>query len=225
MESSFLAKTALFQGIPAEDLSAVLECLKAEERHYKKGEAVYRAGDTVSRIGLVVAGRITIENDDFWGNRSILDSVGPGRVFAEAYACAPGEPLMVSAVAAEPADILFFAVERILAESPWHHVLARNLLFATARKNLNLSRRIFHTSSKTIRGRVLSYLSTEAARRQKREFSIPFSRQQLAGYLGVDRSALSHELGKMQREGLITVQKNRFSFPEREQPEKISKNT
>ena len=43
-------------------------------------------------------------------------------------------------------------------------------------------------------------------------FSIPFDRQQLADYLGVDRSALSNELSKLRREGLLTTRKNRFSL-------------
>ena len=77
-------------------------------------------------------------------------------------------------------------------------------------KNLQLSRRIFYTSSKTIRGRVLSYLSDQAVRQGKSEVEIPFNRQQMADYLSVDRSALSGELSKMQRDGLLTVHKNLF---------------
>ncbi len=43
-------------------------------------------------------------------------------------------------------------------------------------------------------------------------FSIPFDRQQLADYLGVDRSALSNELSKMQKDGLISFKKNEFTL-------------
>ena len=88
--------------------------------------------------------------------------------------------------------------------------LVRNLLSVSAQKNLILSRRMFHISAKTIRGRLQSYLSDQAARRGRQEFDIPFDRQQLADYLGVDRSALSAELGRMQREGLLRVRKNHF---------------
>ena len=44
----------------------------------------------------------------------------------------------------------------------------------------------------------------------KKEFDIPFNRQQLADYLNVDRSAMSNELGKMQRDGLIEVDRKHF---------------
>ena len=88
--------------------------------------------------------------------------------------------------------------------------LARNLLTIARGKNLALARRIFHPSSKSIRGRLLSYLSFQAAQSGSREFDISFNRQQLADYLSVDRSALSNERGKMQREGLLCVQRNHF---------------
>ena len=93
-----------------------------------------------------------------------------------------------------------------------HNRLVQNLLSLTARKNLTLSRRILHTSSKTIRGRLVSYFSDQALLQGSCRFSIPFNRQQLADYLGVDRSALSHELSKMKREGLIAYEKNRFTL-------------
>lgn len=119
---------------------------------------------------------------------------------------------MVSAVAAEKAEILFLRADPLLDEKapPAVQRLVRNLLSVSAQKNLILSRRMFHISAKTIRGRLRSYLSDQAARRGRREFDIPFDRQQLADYLGVDRSALSAELSKMQREGLLSVRKNHF---------------
>lgn len=75
---------------------------------------------------------------------------------------------------------------------------------------MNLSRRIFHTTSKSIRGRLLSYLSYQATRQGSLQFTIPFNRQQLADYLSVDRSAMSNELSKMQKEGMLTVNRNYF---------------
>lgn len=88
----------------------------------------------------------------------------------------------------------------------------QNLLKLTAQKNLGLSRRIFHTSPKTIRGRLLSYLSSQAAVHGSYAFAIPFDRQQLADYLCADRSALSAELGRMRDEGLLSFRKNRFEL-------------
>ena len=189
---------------------------KRIEKTYKKDEIIYYAGDEVTSMGVVLSGSVFIENDDIWGNHSILDRAGRGEIFAETYAAIPGQKLMVNVVAAEEARILFLDVGRILKvcsnSCVFHHTLIENLLKLSAEKNLRLSKRIFHISSKSIRGRLLSYLSYQAMENGKKEFDIPFNRQQLADYLNVDRSAMSNELGKMQRDGLIEVDRKHFQI-------------
>lgn len=218
MDYSFLAKTILFRGTAPDEIKAMLGCLGAEQKQFKKGGIIYHAGDTVQAMGLVLSGSVNIENDDLWGNKSILNHIPAGQIFAETYACIPGEPLMVSVMAAEATEVLFLKSERILKTCPstcGHHTkLIRNLLSVMAQKNLNLSRRITHTSSKTIRGRLVSYLSYEAAKQGSYRILVPFNRQQLAEYLGVDRSAMSNELSKMQKDGLLEVEKNLFYLKE-----------
>ena len=214
MDYLFLSNTMLFHGTTPEEVKAMLGCLQAEQRTYQKGELIYRMGDAVPAMGLVLSGSVSIENDDIWGNKSILDTASAGQVFAETYACVPSEPMMVSVVASEKTEVLFLNIGRILQvctnNCSHHNKIIHNLLSVSARKNLNLSRRIFHTSAKSIRGRLLSYLSYQAMKNGSREFDIPFSRQQLADYLSVDRSALSNELSKMQKDGLLKVSRNHF---------------
>lgn len=220
MEQQFLEKlmrTPLFRGMSAEGTAEVLTALGSQRKHYGKGAMILHAGDQASAIALVLSGSVFIENDDCWGNKSILDRVGAGQVFAEAYACAPEEPLLVSVIAAENTEILFLRTAHLL-QSPARGAmeqLLRNLLMISARKNLHLSRRMFHTAPKSIRERLQSYLSDQATRLGTQEFDIAFNRQQLADYLNVDRSALSNELSKMQKEGLLTVHKNHFSLSTR----------
>lgn len=212
----FLSQTALFQGISLEEIQKMLNCLGAEKKKFGKTDIIYHAGDKIQSMGMVLSGRVHIENDDLWGNKSMLDNIEPGAVFAETYACVPEEPLMVNVVAAEASEILFLNVRQLIQTCSnvctYHSQLIQNLLMISAQKNLNLSRRIFHTSSKSIRGRLLSYLSFQARHQGKSEFIIPFNRQQLADYLSVDRSALSNELSKMQKDGLLKVNKNCFSL-------------
>lgn len=216
MNTAFLTDIVLFRGMAASEAESILRCLDAEKKRFDRGSVIFRAGDTITAMGVVLSGGVSIEYDDVWGNKSILDKVGPGQVFGETYACAPGEPLMISAVAAEAAEILLLNVGRMLTvctnACEFHGKLIRNLLAISAEKNLRLSRRIFHTSSKTIRGRLLSYLSYQAKLNGSRDFEIAFNRQQLADYLSVDRSAMSNELSKMRRDGLIRVERGRFSL-------------
>jgi len=222
MEERRLSDLALFQGAAEEDIPGLLRCLEGERRQYAKGEHILRVGEKVRRMGLVLRGGVYVENDDAWGNRSILSHVGPGQVFAETYACLPDEPSMVNAVAAEDTEVLLLNIRRLFTaeggQCGHSGVLIRNLLTITARKNLLLSRRIFYTSYKSIRGRVLAYLSDQAVLKGSASFRIPFDRQQLADYLGVDRSALSNELSKLRREGILAVRKNEFRLlePQRE---------
>ena len=195
---SILGRSPLFRGIPAGDFGVLLEHLKAETRSYKKGDLICHAGEHTNALGIVLTGSVTIESDDIFGNRSVLDKVGPGQVFAETYACVPNDPMLVNVAAAE--------------NCRHHGKLIENLLLVSAQKNLSLSRRIFHTAPKTIRGRLISYLSFQAIRENSDSFTIPFNRQQLADYLSVDRSALSKEMGKMRDEGILNFSKNHFEL-------------
>lgn len=216
MDYQFLSRTALFQGSEPEQVKEMMKCFYARERHYRKGEIVLYMGDLVKDLGLVLSGGVTIERDDLLGNRSIFGHAGPGQIFAETYACVPGEPLMVNVVADEDTDILFLDIGRVLttcrSTCTHHSMLIRNLLLASARKNLGLSERIMHTSPKSIRGRLISFFSAQAARQGSRSFSIPFNRQQLADYLSVDRSAMSAELGRMRDEGILETERNYFQL-------------
>ncbi|WP_343210456.1 Crp/Fnr family transcriptional regulator [Anaerolentibacter hominis] len=218
MDEKYLADTILFRGTSPQEIHSMLDCLQAKYRQYAKGETILAAGIPVTSMGLVLSGSVRVENNDIWGNTSVLGNAVPGEVFAETYACIPDEPLLVNVVAAEASKIVFLNMERLLTpcsrSCPHHSRLIRNLLTISSQKNLNLSRRIFHTSSKTIRGRLLSYLSFQAAYHGSRTFIIPFNRQQLADYLSVERSALSNELSKMQRDGILTVHRNEFCLNE-----------
>lgn len=216
MNYSFLSNTLLFRGITKDEIESILLCFDAKTKDFRKDNVIYHAGDLIESIGFVLTGSVNIENDDLWGNRSILDHIESGQIFAETYALIPGEPLMINVVAAQTCQILFLNTSKFVQTCsracPFHNKLIRNLLTISARKNLNLSRRIFHTSSKSIRGRLISYLSQQVKQQGSCQFTIPFNRQQLADYLSVDRSAMSNELSKMQREGLLSVKKNAFSL-------------
>ena len=155
-----------------------------------------------------------ISCNDIWGNTSILGSVAPGSVFAEVYACIPGQPMLVTVSAVEDTSVLFMNVGRVLTTCtnacPFHTNLARNLLTVCAHKSLQLSQRILHTSSKSIRGRLMSYFSECAKHAGSNSFLISYNRQQLADYLNVDRSTMCNELSKMQKDGMIEYKKNRI---------------
>ena len=214
MDDGMLLKTMLFRGMDAQGLRAALAALCATEKSFNKGAVILQAGSTTQRLGLVLAGSVLIESSGAWGSRTILSHIGAGQLFAETYALLGDAPLLVDVTANEDCRILFLRTGSIrevaAAEGAWAAAFVANLLAITAHKNLALSGRIFHTTPKTVRGRVMAYLDSVSLQKGSREFDIPFDRQQLADYLNLERTALSKELGKMQADGLITVKKNHF---------------
>lgn len=215
MNLNFISKTALFRGCPDEDILNMEEYLDFRTVRYERGNVVLGEGSIVTDIGLVLSGSVRIEHTDIWGNKSILGIVDAGGVFAEAYACVPNEPMIVDAVANEDCEILFISVPKLFNACPVcgsQDRLIQNLIIISAKKNLELSKRSLHTSPKTIRGRLLSYFSQQISAQGSSKIVIPFDRQQLADYLNLDRSALSKELGKMRKDGLIEYSKNTFEI-------------
>ena len=209
-----IRSSQLFSGISEGELTAMLSCLKAERRDFPKDAFVLRAGDTAESIGLVLSGSVLIIQEDVWGNRNILSKMGTGQTFAAAFACAPGSVLNMSVIAETPVAAMFLNVKRILNVCPsacaHHSRMIRNLLGELAEKSLRFSEKLTHMGQRSTRAKLMSYFSAEAQRLGKYEFDIPFSRQQLADYLAVERSGLSLELGKMSGEGLIDFHKSHF---------------
>ncbi|MFR3225852.1 MAG: Crp/Fnr family transcriptional regulator [Blautia massiliensis (ex Durand et al. 2017)] len=209
-----LSHTQLFRGLEEAEIASLLSCLNAVERRFQKGEVILAEGSVTENIGVVLSGMAVVSCGDIWGNTSVLGSVPPGAVFGEAYACIPGQPMLAAVSAAEDTTVLFMNVGRVLATCtqacPFHTRLVRNLLTVCAHKSLQLSQRVQHTSSKSIRGRLMSYFSECAKRAGSNSFLIPYNRQQLADYLNVDRSAMCNELSKMRRAGVIEYERNRI---------------
>ena len=211
---SVLWSSQLFSGVSEDELAAMLSCLDAKKESFPKGAFLLRAGDTAEAIGVVLSGSVLISQEDIWGNRNILSKAGPGQTFAAAFACSHGAVLNMSVTAETPVTVMFLNVKRILnicsSACSHHSRIIRNLLGELADKNLQFSEKLTHMGQRTTRAKLMSFFSSEAQRLGKYEFDIPFSRQQLADYLAVERSGLSIELGKMRSDGLLDFNKNHF---------------
>lgn len=211
-----IRSSKLFAGISEAELIAMLSCLGARIKEFPKEVFLLHCGDTAEAIGLVLSGSVLIIQEDIWGNRNIISKTGPGQTFATAFACAPGAVLDVSVLSESASVVMFLDVKRILtmcsSACAHHSRVIRNLLGELAEKNLLSNEKLTHLGQRSTRAKVLSYLSSEAQRLGRYEFDIPFSRQQLADYLAVERSGLSSELGKLRDEGVLEFHKNHFSL-------------
>lgn len=209
-----LMETKLFNGVSEDDITAMLGCLQASLCTYKKSEHIYRQGDNIRKIAVPVEGSIIIQNYDYWGNRSIINMIGTGEMFGEAYAAPDSGVMTNDVIAAEDCTVMFFDINRILtvcsSACRFHTTVVQNLVFALSEKNRKLMQKLGHMSKRTTREKLISYLSEQARKNSSGSFSIPFNRQQLADFLSVDRSAMSNELCRLRDDGLIEFEKNRF---------------
>ena len=209
-----LKKCPLFLEIETDNLLRMLSCLGARIEHVDRRHNVFSEGDPARDVGIVLSGSVQIEQLDYYGNRSILAGVGPSELFAEAFACAEIPTIPVSIVADKESDVMLLDAEHILHTCEngcgFHQRLIYNLMKDLATKTLLFHERIEITAKRSTREKLLAYLSAEAKRTGRREFDIPFDRQELADYLDVDRSGLSAEIGKLRREGVLESNKRHF---------------
>ena len=191
----------LFQNILPEDIPVMLKRLHAYTKSYPKEEYIRHAGDPADFIGIVESGSIHVLQDDYYGNRNITASISEGSLFGEAFVCAGIPHLPVDIVAAEDCNIMFLNGKKLL-----------NTCDNVAQNNMYLNQKIKYTSRKTTREKLMAYLTDQAKMKGSNDFTISFNRQELADYLGVERSAMSAELGKLTKLGILQTQRSHFTL-------------
>lgn len=218
MEKDFdmLSRCALFAGFSVEEIKAVYPSLGPRVRALGRGQAALEAGEPARRMGVVLRGSMRIVRDNYDGSRSIIGSAHPGELFGEAFACAGVEALPVSVIASEPSRVMLLEMTRILnsAGGAFQGRLLLNLLHVIAQRGLHIHQKLEILSQPTTREKLLCYLRFQARQAHGGSFRIPFDRQALADYLGVDRSALCTVIGQLRREGVIECRRSCFRLPE-----------
>lgn len=208
-----LTQSLLFSAIAEEEIPSMLACLDSRTVAYQKADMILRAGEPVQQMGILLEGNASVIKEDADGERSLVTQLEPGDNFAEALCCAGVQQSPVSVRADTPALVLLLNFKRILLTCPkactYHSKLIENMLFVVATKNLQIQTRMDYLSKKTLRKRLLKYLSNQSGPGSQ-PFSIPFNREELADYLCADRSALSRELAKLKDEGQLDYWKNQF---------------
>jgi len=209
MENYFdiLRRSPLFSEISSEELGSMLHCLGAKVVDIPKGDPVFLEGDPAGFIGIVLEGSIQIVQEDYFGNRSIIHHSQAGDIFAEAFSFTGLDAMPVSGYAVKNSKCMLLACRRMMtvcsSACGFHNRLVKNLLQLVSRKNLMLNEKIRYMSQKTTREKLLAYLADQAKLAGSSDFTIPFDRQGLADYLGVERSAMAAEISKLRRDGIL----------------------
>ena len=204
----------LFDGIKAEDLKAMLGCIGYHIGTFKKGDIVAFEEENIKHIGIIISGAVDMVKEDLWGNKTMLIRMRQNEMFGETFACGNDNLSVVTFVVSEDATVMFMPFSRVMHSCTmaceFHHRLIENMVKLIANKNRDLMRKVDVVSKRTIREKLLAYLSIQAQVQSSRYFEIPLGRVELAEYLCVDRSALTRELVKMKEDGLIDYDRNCF---------------
>ena len=210
-----ISKSMLFSKIEESEISKMLPCLNAKTVHMAKGSILIHVDEPVRRVGIVISGLLSAIKEDANGERSLIAQFRTGNLFAEALCCVRTNNSPISVVAEQDSTVVWIDFNNILEvcrnNCKHHFLLVENMLFVLANKNLNLQTRMEYLSKKTIRERLLKYLTDVSAGTQE-VFYIPFNREELADYLCVNRSALSREISNLKDEGVIDYHKNKFKL-------------
>ncbi|MBR2055390.1 MAG: Crp/Fnr family transcriptional regulator [Clostridia bacterium] len=213
MDRLFLKKTALFEGLTDDEISAALAFLDARESAYEKGDTVKPLHQPFTRFALVMQGRVQVYTDDLSGEQMMMAHVEKGGMFGESLSfLRKDEP--VYAIAASPCRILWLSPENIRRLQPQNaleQTLIHRFIASLASRALQMNDRIQILSKKTLEEKLKAFLSLYQMRRGM-HFTIPFTRTELATYLGVNRSALSRVMSRMQKKGVFTCEGRHFTL-------------
>ncbi len=213
---NILKKCSLFQKVNDEELLPMLACLDAKISSYTKNETIQERESPITKVGIVLDGKLQASRVDLYGNRSIVGHIETTELFGVSFACSGVTKSPLDIIASTNAVVMFIDFTRVITTCSnscgFHNQIIANLLTIVAQTNLHYSQKIEVVSKRNTRDKLLTYLMLEATKAGKEAFSIPFDRQELADYLEVERSGLSTEISKLKREGYINCEKNRFEL-------------
>ena len=210
------AENPLFDGISRQELPALLECLQAQKKNFRKGECLFSSGDPISQLGIVLSGIVRTESTDVLGERSIISYMGPGQIFCDAYSSTKEHILLVDVYAQTDCSVLLIETKRqmhiCINTLKYTQQLNENLIHILAQKYVDLGCKVIHLSGRSTRRKLLSYLSELYRFSDHQPFEIPLNQQELADYLFIERSGLSTEFNRLKKEGILTIVNGRYAL-------------
>ncbi len=210
-----LSASPLFENIDEADITDICHNLGAKVYTYSKNALLWRAGEKVETLGFVLHGAVCVASRNFLGAKNILRTVPPGEYFGESHSLCD-EKLFFDVESVEnDTVVIFFRSEKILNFTEPSHIgmqIRKNFINILTLKATSLNSKVYLLSCRSIRDKVLSYLSFEAHKQGSDTITLPFNRQEMADYLSVDRVALSKELAKLKHEKKIEYYKTDFTL-------------
>lgn len=209
---AILRQTVLFQGLTAEEIDAVVAAAGGIVRQYGGGEQLWRQGEPVTALGIVLRGAVEAVAYSREGDMELVAYHGAGDVVGDVL-MASERLSPVTLLARGDTAVLLLPREGLFpldgeVSRPLRR-LQRNLLAETGEKFWQQRRRIAYLVEPRLRERVMAYLR-DCAPAAGEWFTVPLDRQGMAQFLGADRSALSRVLSQLRAEGKIAYRKSEF---------------
>lgn len=212
----FLEGISLLDGIVYEKRPAVLGCLDAHVSMFDAGQSMTPVSVVVPYTRVIIDGDAQLIRNDAMGNRSILDNCSSGSIVMSGLDRRSVFAPDTEVIASSRCTTLDFRIleHKEACECCMKYIgrIKGNLIDALLVSNRQLMRRLDILSCRSTREKILMYLHEESQRAHASTFEIPYNRQELADFLCIERSALSRELSRMQAEGIIVFERNRFSI-------------
>ena len=209
---NLLSNTDFFKGIPAEELSYFLSSHICYLKDYEPGVTIYCNGALINYAGIILDGNIDIIHSSSSGNDTIVNRLSRGDMFGESFACVGIKNALSEIRSVTFCSILFINIHKLISDNSCleniRMPLIRNIMKSLAQSNISLNTKIQLLTQKTLREKLLAYLHMLSVQNQSLEFDLPFNREQLACYLASERSSVCRELGKLQRENIIRLNRN-----------------
>ncbi len=211
-----IKKVKLFEDVDDGGIRDLLACLSPAVKTLGEGEMVLSIGEVTGSIGVVLSGSMHGASINPDGSQTLIAIKTAGEIYGEILACTDGTPSPVSIYSVGKSVVMLIDYERMLRLCPdacgHHSLLIRNMLRVISRQYFALHENIGYLTKKSVRAKLCAYLSAKSGPDRQSQFILPLKRSDMAEYLGIDRSAMSRELGRMKKEGIIDFYKNSFKI-------------
>lgn len=218
--TSFLSHTAVFKGIPAQEIDKAIACLRGFYKVFENGQEVYHAVDVIRYAGIVITGCIHLEQIGIGGKVVLLKDIRRGELFGADLSCLQQVNPFLRMVSVEKSKVLFIKIpsaqEKTYCNCPYRMIVLENILKEIARSTVYLTMKIQLLSQPSLRDKLLFYLHEMSSSLHQNSFTLPFTREKLAQFMCADRSAVSRELSRMDNEGIIKIDGKKITLPVKE---------
>lgn len=213
---AYMMDSKLFSGFSKEECILFENILKPVKKTFLKGEVIYREGEKIKYVAMILRGRVIGERFSYDGKSHLVHTFGVKDTIGFETIYSSKEDCPITFTTSEDTLMLFFTYPKLLFSEYLSSVqqsrIKDNIIRILADQNIKNIYKLEVLSKRSLRSRILTFLEIMENKMGRKTFCIGMDREQFAQYLCVNRSALSHELGEMKKEGLINFNKDQFTI-------------